>query len=103
MQHVISLEARPSAVNQTVDDFLAGGEVGAPVKLESVVDLLRVRAAIDVDDQGISFALTEVWGKIQANLSLVFPIVDWNIQVGDLGQALCGKIRGELCVVNQCQ
>ena len=103
MQHVVSLEARPSAIDQTVDDLLAGGEVCAPVKLESVVNLLRVRAAVHVDDQRISLAFTEVRGKIQADLGLVFSIVDWDVQVGDLWQTLRRKIRRELCVVNQSQ
>ena len=103
MQHVISLEARPSAIDQTVDDLLAGGEVCAPVKLEFLVNLLRVRAAVHIDDQGISLALTEVWGKIQADLGLIFPIVDWDVQVGDLWQTLHGKVRRELGVVNQSQ
>ena len=103
MQHVVSFEARPSAINQTIDDLLAGGEVCAPVKLESVVNLLRVRAAVHVDDQRISLALTEVRGKVQADLGLVFPIVDWNVQIGDLWQTLRGKIRREFGVVNQSQ
>ena len=62
MQHVVSLEARPSAIDQTVDDLLAGGEVCAPVKLESVVNLLRVRAAVHVDDERISLLFPEVRG-----------------------------------------
>lgn len=103
MQHVVSFKSRPSSVNQTVDDFLAGGEVCAPVKLESVVDLLGVRATVDVDYKRISLAFTEIRGKIQADLSLVFPIVDWNVQVGNLRQALRRKIRGELCIIDQCQ
>ena len=103
MQHVVSLEARPSAINQTVDDLLAGGEVCAPVKLEFFVNLLRVRATVHIDDQRISLDLTEVRGKIQADLGLIFPIVDWDVQVGDLWQTLHGKVRRELGVVNQSQ
>ena len=103
MQHIVSLEARSSAINQTVNDLLAGGEVGAPVKLEPVVDLLGVGAAVHVYNKGISLAFTEVRGKIETNLGLIFPIGDWDVQVGDLGQRLRGQISGELGVVNQCQ
>ena len=103
MQHIVSLEARSSAINQTVNDLLAGGEVGAPVKLEPVVDLLGVGAAVHVYNKGISLAFTEVRGKIETNLGLIFPIGDWDVQVGHLGQRLSGKISGELGVVNQCQ
>ena len=103
MQHIVSLEARSSAINQTVNDLLAGGEVGAPVKLEPVVDLLGVGAAVHVYNKRISLAFTEVRGKIETNLGLIFPIGDWDVQVGDLGQRLRGQISGELGVVNQCQ
>ena len=102
MQHIVSLEARSSAINQTVNDLLAGGEVGAPVKLEPVVDLLGVGAAVHVYNKGISLAFTEVRGKIETNLGLIFPIGDWDVQVGDLGQRLSGQISRELGVVNQC-
>ena len=102
MKHIVSFEARPSAVNEAVDDALAGGEVGAPVKLEPVVDLLGVGAAVHVYNKGISLAFTEVRGKIETNLGLILPIGDWDVQVGDLGQRLSGQISRELGVVNQC-
>ena len=68
MQHIISFEPRASAVNEAVDDALAGGEVGAPVQLEAVVDLLGVGAAVHVDDQRVPLALAEVWGQIEPDL-----------------------------------
>ena len=68
MKHIISFEPRPSAVNEAVDDALAGGEVGAPVQLEAVVDLLGVGAAVHVDDQRVPLALAEVRGQIEPDL-----------------------------------
>ena len=68
MKHIVSFEPRPSAVNEAVDDALAGGEVGAPVQLEAVVDLLGVGAAVHVDHQRVPLALTEVGRQIQSHL-----------------------------------
>ena len=83
MQHVVPLEPGAAPVDQAVDHPLAttqstqspnsrgllpGGEVGAPVQLESVVDLLGVRAAVHVDDQRVSLTLAEVGREVEPNL-----------------------------------
>ena len=63
-----TFKSRSSAVDLSVDDALAGGEVSAPVQLESVVHLLGVGTAVDVDDQRVPLALAEVGGQIETDL-----------------------------------
>jgi len=99
VEHVVTFKSRPSPVDEPVDDTLAGGEVGAPVQLEPVVDLLGVGAAVDVDDQRVPLALAEVGRKIKTDLGLVLPVVDRDVEVGDLGQGLAGEVPGQLGVV----
>ena len=32
---------------------------------------------------------------------MIFPIVHWDVQIGDLGERLAGQVSGELGVVHQ--
>ena len=66
--YLLTFESGASAVNEPVDDALAGGEVSPPVQLEPVVHLLGVGAAVHVDHQRVPLALTEVRGQIQPDL-----------------------------------
>ena len=62
-EEVIAAVAGASAVDGAVDDVLRRGEVGPPVELEAVVDLLRVGAAVDVDEEGVLFRSSKLCGR----------------------------------------
>ena len=65
---LLTFESGASAVNEPVDDSLTGGQIGTPVQLEPVVDLLGVGAAVHVNDQRVPLALAEVRGQIEPDL-----------------------------------
>ena len=69
-EEVVAAVARSAAVDGAVDDVLGGGEVGAPVELEAVVDLLRVGAAVDVDEERVLFPLVKVVRQVEPHLGL---------------------------------
>ena len=69
-EEVVAAVARAAAVDGAVDDVLGGGEVGAPVQLEAVVDLLRVGAAVDVDEERVLFPLVKVVRQVEPHLGL---------------------------------
>ena len=68
MKHVISFESGTTPINKTIDDTFTCGKVCTPIKLETIIDLLRVWSTINIDHKWISFALTKIWWQIQSNL-----------------------------------
>jgi len=54
--------------------------------------LLRVRASVDVDEQGILVPFIEVVRKVKPDFGIVLSSVDLDVQVGDLGEILFGLL-----------
>jgi len=87
-EEIISSESRSAAINDSIDDVFRSGQVGSPVQLELIRDLLGVGASIDVDQQGVFLAVVEVLGKEEPDFGGVLASSNLDFQVEGLENEL---------------